>query len=182
MEQGRKIVGRGQAAELFAGIHVNVGTLLRVVQELIAVYPVWEELDGGNASAASIVMASAGLTASMTRGHSQTATATAAAAAAATSTPTVATAGRNNTTALQGVGAARSSSSSTINHNGSTDGLKVFQPDQGLAESEVVPFLLKMRQARLVDVGHPDDAGDSITSKTPGHADETRANKRARIN
>jgi hypothetical protein len=177
MEQGRKIVGRGQAAELFAGIHVNVGTLLRVVQELIAVYPVWEELDGGNASAASIVMASAGLTASMTRGHSQTATAT----AAATSTPTVATSGRNNTTVLQGVGAAKSSSSS-INHNGSTDGLKVFPPDQGLAESQVVPFLLKMRQARLVDVGHPDDAGDSITSKTAAHADQTRANKRARIN
>jgi hypothetical protein len=47
IEQGRKIIGRAQGAELFASLNVNMGTLFCVVEELIAVYPVWRELDPG---------------------------------------------------------------------------------------------------------------------------------------
>jgi len=178
MEQGRKIVGRAQAAELFAGLHVNPGTVMRVVQEIVAVYPVWEELDGGGtaAAAAAVGMTNSGIAASLARGQP--------------------IGGRKgpSPSVLQGAGSGSAVSSSSRNDNKDTNDTssddsasgRVFQPDVGLTENEVVPFLLKMRQARLVDVGHPDDAGDSVTSKAAtglagGRPDVTRPTKRARL-
>ncbi len=131
MEQGRKIIGRAQAAELFAGLNVNMGTLLRVVQELIAIYPVWDELDAGMTagSAAAIVMASVGLS-NMGR--------------TSAGTDSRLNSGRSSPVATKPVTPADS---------------KVYKPDVGLAESEVVGFLNKMRATRLTDIGHPEDAG-----------------------
>lgn len=159
---GPGTVGRSRAAELFASFNINMGVLLRIVQEMVAVYSVWEEVNGGMstaAQAAAIALASGINPALAGRGVGESKP------SSGMQTPTH----QALTAAMQRA----DGKSAPMSRDGSGDA-KSNKADVALRETEVVAFLNKMRQARLADVGHPADGGGA-------DAGGGRPMKRARV-